>query len=168
MVILKRMQQWEQMRWWNYSGEMVRDLMGQSLTLLHRFEVEDGGANYHDYSFIVFPAAKAYEGFLKKLFWEMGLITKQQYFGEHFRIGRALSPTLPKRYRHGWVFDKLIRSCEGEALPNKMWETWKRARNKIFHFFPDHNDFVSLSEARSLVEEIMTTMEEALVGCKVE
>lgn len=120
-----------------------------------------------DYSYIVFPLAKAYEGFLKKLFLDMDLITSQQYLGEHFRIGKALNPNLPKRYRSGWVWGKLSESCKGEELPMRMWETWKRARNRTFHFFPDKQKLITFEEARGLVEELKSTMEQALNGCEI-
>jgi len=152
--------------WWKYLDESMRDLVEESFVLLEREERLQ--EKLHDYSFVVFPMAKAYEGFLKKLLLDMKLIDSRQYFGEHFRIGRALNPSLPKRYRAGWVYGKLVESCGGrDELPLAMWEVWKRARNRIFHFFPDHHEFINLGEARGLVEEISDVMSKALVGCHV-
>lgn len=143
----------------------MRDLVEESFTLLEREERLQG--ELHDYSFVVFPMAKAYEGFLKKLLLDMKLIDKRQYYGEHFRIGRALNPSLPKRYRAGWVYGRLVESCQGnEELPLFLWEVWKRARNRIFHFFPDHHEFISLEEAREMIEKLAEGMERALEGCK--
>ncbi len=145
--------------------ESMRDLVEESFTLLEREERLQG--ELHDYSFVVFPMAKAYEGFLKKLLLDMKLIDKRQYYGEHFRIGRALNPSLPKRYRAGWVYGRLVESCQGnEELPLFLWEVWKRARNRIFHFFPDHHEFISLEEAREMIEKLAEGMERALEGCK--
>lgn len=157
----------EEANWWLYVDEPLRELMGQSRELLlhGRAAVTGGDGVYSDYSFVVFPAAKAYEGFLKKVFLDMGLIGASQYYGEHFRIGRALSPTLPKRYRAGWVYGKLVRSCRGDALPMRMWELWKRARNRTFHYFPGKHERLSLDEAERLVNEIARTMESSLQGC---
>jgi hypothetical protein len=78
-----------------------------------------------------------------------------------------LSPTLPKRYQSGWVYGKLINYCQGEELPMAMWEAWKKARNRTFHFFPQHEGLVSLEEAKLLVDEIARMMERVLQGCKV-
>ena len=142
----------------------MRDLVGESYELLER--EEKMGGQLHDYSFVVFPIAKAYEGFLKKLFLDMGLISQSQYVGEHFRIGKALNPNLPKRYRSGWVFGRLVESCGSPDLPLRMWEAWKRARNRIFHFFPDHQEFITLGEARELVERVSEVMEEAM-SCRI-
>jgi|SRR3990172_2714592 len=157
----------EKSNWWHYVDESLRELMGQSRELIthERAAITGSDGVYSDYSFVVFPAAKAYEGFLKKVFLDMGLIGQPQYYGEHFRIGRALSPTLPKRYRAGWVYGKLVRSCRGDVLPQRMWELWKRARNKTFHYFPGKQQRLTLDEAERLVEEIALTMEESLQGC---
>jgi hypothetical protein len=157
----------EQTNWWKYSDDSIRDLMRQSFDLLEREEVRriNGELSYHDYSFVVFPAGKAYEGFLKKVFLDMKLITSKQYNGDHFRIGSALSPNLPKRYRTGWVFGKLINACKGEGLPMAMWEVWKSARNRIFHYFPQHQECITLEEAKSLVSAIVVMMDRTMIGC---
>ena len=52
--------------WWDYLEEDLQELLRESTLLLDK--VEKWEKTFHDYSFIVFPAAKAYEGFLKKLF----------------------------------------------------------------------------------------------------
>src|SRR3989344_2725074 len=156
---------YKQTNWYRYMEEPMRDLVQQSFTLLEMFSVYDSRFEYHDYSFVVFPIAKAYEGFLKKLFLDMGLIYKRQYLGEHFRVGSALNPNLPKRYRTGWVFGRLVTSCGGEELPMALWEVWKKARNRIFHFFPDHHEFISLDEAKQLIDELDRVMSRAVEGC---
>lgn len=158
------MDNYETRNWYLYLDPPMQDLMRQSIDLIH-YERGNRKGRYADYSFIVFPAAKAYEGFLKKVFLDLGMITDAQYKGDHFRIGRSLSPNLPKRYRAGWVFGKLVRYCQGEILPQKMWDVWKRARNQIFHYFPDRHRQLSLPEAENLVHEVIAMMEETLSGC---
>lgn len=155
----------EQTNWWRYLAEPMRDLAGQSYELLERESGRAEEDKYHDYSFVVFPMAKAYEGFLKKLFYDLGLINKRQYGGDRFRVGKALNPNLPKRYQWDWVYGKLVVFCGGDALPLQMWEAWKNARNKIFHFFPDHHEFINLEEARELIKELEKVMENALIQC---
>lgn len=145
--------------------EPMRDLVRESRVLLKR--EENTKDSLHDYAFVVFPMAKAYEGFLKKLFFDLRFINKQQYVGDRFRIGKALNPHLPKRYQWDWVFDRLVKYCNQQDLPLRLWETWKRARNRIFHFFPDHHEFISLNEAKDMLELIEETMNLALTGCKI-
>lgn len=162
------MEDWDKTNWWKYLEPSMQDLMKQSFDLLTAESQRLlTSPPYHDYSFVVFPAAKAYEGFLKMVFRDMGLINKQQFFGDNFRIGRALSPTLPKRYRIGWVYGRLVNFCGGDQLPLAMWDIWKRARNRIFHFFPQHEEHITLAEASELVKNITTVMDMTLRGCGV-
>jgi hypothetical protein len=159
--------EYQNSNWWAYLDESMRDLMKQSFDLVQTEEQRTAeGKIYQDYAFVVFAAAKAYEGFLKKLFLDMGLISKLQYNSDHFRIGRALSPSLPKRYRSGWVYGRLIQYYGGEEIPNQMWEVWKKGRNRTFHFFPHRLGNISLAEARLIVEEIALMMGKALGGVR--
>lgn len=165
------MKDYQQMNWWNYAEQEMRELIKQSNDLLEqetKRREELSREVYRDYSFVVFPAAKAYEGFLKKLFLDLKLISRQQYFGEHFRIGRALSPTLPKRYRSGWVYGRLVQNSDGEELPMKMWDVWKKGRNRIFHYFPNFFEAIDLNHARQIVLDIEDMMEECLLGFKIK
>lgn len=153
---------------WKYLDESMRDLMAESYALLEQEQGrlrQGSGEPRHDYSFIVFPAAKAFEGFLKKVFLDLGFITKSQYNGDRFRIGRALNPDLPVRYRWDWVYAKIAARCGGETLPLELWQVWKTARNSIFHFFPGHARFISIEEARALVAGVTETMDKTLEGC---
>ena len=157
---------YQQTNWWKYLEEPMRDLVKESFLLLDR--ESHNGDGLHDYSFVVFPMSKAFEGFLKKLFFDLGLINTRQYHGDRFRVGKSLNPHLPKRYQWDWVYTGLIDRCKGETLPLQLWEMWKKGRNRIFHFFPSHHEFISLNEAKSLIEEIARTMEAALAGCATQ
>src|SRR3989344_7040920 len=110
----------EKKEWWLYLTENQRDLFSQAVTLLTRERVFKE-ALFNDYSFIVFPAAKAYEGFLKKLLFDLGFITSAQYSGEHFRIGKSLNPNLPVRYRKSdWVYMKLENYCRNGDVASRL------------------------------------------------
>lgn len=146
--------------------EPMRDLVKESYVMLDR--EKNNGDKLHDYSFVVFPMAKAYEGFLKKLFFDLGLINKRQYGGDRFRVGKSLNPNLPVRYQWDWVYNALISRCKGEQTPQNLWQVWKNARNRIFHYFPSHHEFITLMEAEQLITEISTAMEQALLGCEVQ
>jgi hypothetical protein len=127
------------------------------------------GKKFHDYSFIVFPAAKAYEGFLKKIFLDMGFISEGDYYGKHFRIGKALNPDLEYRYRdEGWVYGKLKHFCQGEALPARLWKTWKESRNLLFHWFPDEKNVVTHNEAVEKLLMIVMSIDEFFSECKIK
>lgn len=146
--------------------EPTKQLAGMSFLLLEH--EEQARHTYFDFGYIVFPLAKAYEGFLKQVFYDLGLINRQQFAGEHFRIGKALNPNLPVRYRSGWVYQEMVETCKGEELPLHLWEAWKHARNQVFHYFPGKlADAVTLPRARDLVMELSTAMERAMVGCEL-
>ncbi len=113
---------------------------------------------FHDYSFVVFPMAKAYESFLKKFIYSIGLIDRAQYEHRQFRIGRSLNPDLPPRYRNEeWLFDNLSAAC-GVELGRELWNAWLNCRNHLFHYFPDQKSNISLPQAEALLHEMDTAM----------
>ena len=153
--------------WWEYLEEGQRDGLVTSRALLRR-EREHPTPNTHDFSFVVFPASKAYEGFLKKLFYELGFITKLEYEGDRFRIGRALNPALEKDLRHESIYDKLASFCQDNALPDQLWQAWKHSRNLLFHWWPAHKNVVTIEEAQERVQMIIDAIDAAFAECKVK
>lgn len=157
----------EERPWWNYVERDLRELLYESEILVEN--VAKWKHKFHDYAFVVFPAAKAYEGFLKKMFLDLQFISEEDYYGKRFRIGRALNPALEPRFRENEsVYDKLVDFCHGEELPDALWNMWRRGRNMSFHWFPDEKNVISFAEAREIVHQIFDTMDLAFIGCKIE
>lgn len=154
----------EKRPWWFYLDKIQQDLLLQSLHLIE--EESKRPKNYKDYSFVVFPAAKAYEGFLKKIFFDLGLITKEQFLGDKFRIGRALNPTIFKEYPHESVYERLTRFCGGKAVAERLWNTWKNSRNLVFHYFFEKENLISFSQAKERVEEIILAIDFSFKECR--
>jgi hypothetical protein len=152
----------EKENWWKFLDESQQELLKESFLLLAR--EENSQDQWHDYAFVVFPAAKAYEGFLKKLLLGLGFLSREQYEGDRFRIGKALNPSLERELRGESVYDKLKGLCKPE-LPEQLWQTWKKSRNLLFHWFPWHKNSISLSEARERVEMVVASMRAAVVEC---
>lgn len=165
--------------WWNYVHEDIRELILQSLLLLKTADRWESDASsrvkydsferhrFHDYSFVVFPAAKAYEGYLKKIFLDVGLITEKDFYGKRFRIGKALNPSLNKRLRAKvGVYDKLIEYCGGEKVAKTLWITWKECRNLTFHWFPNEKNAIELDEARECISKVITAMDILFEKCE--
>jgi len=150
----------ENQKWWGFLDKPMQELVVESVVLLGREEVRR--EQMADYSFVVFPIAKAYEGFLKKMLFRSGLISEFQLKGRHFRIGRSLNPDLPNRFRdEDWLWDdmdRFFKKVGDEDLARRVWEAWSRGRNKLFHYFADHEDFISLPEARERVELFVEVM----------
>lgn len=123
--------------------------------------------DFYDHSFIVFPIAKAYEGFLKHYFFSVHVITKERYASRDFRIGRALNPDLPERFRTDeWIFDDVARLCSRQ-MAQEMWDIWLSGRNHIFHYFPDDRHVVSFEEAGKLVDQFLHVMERS-IACQIQ
>lgn len=151
--------------WWGYIHADLKDLIRESYLLVSK--VGGWGVKFHDYAFVIFPAAKAYEGFLKTFFHDMGLISDEEYFGKRFRIGKALNPSLEQNLREKEsVYDRLIAACGGKELPNELWETWKEGRNLLFHWFPNERNVIDFEDAKRIFEKILTAMDLAFAGCK--
>src|SRR5260221_1101399 len=145
--------------WYTYLEEDLRELLEESFELLDKVPSWKDG--FHDYSFIVFPAAKAYEGFLKKLFFDLGIIDKNDYFGTHFRIGKALNPQLEPRFRYESVYDKVVELNKGDKLlADMLWDTWKNCRNLVFHWFPDEKRAINYAEAKDRVGKVINAIDE--------
>lgn len=161
-----------------YLPEQQRELVQDSLDLLrfhglHRKlhqEHEQGQHNcncplctdceeFHDYAFLVFPAAKAFEGFLKYLLFELHIISKERYQSRDLRIGRSLNPDLPPRLRNEeWYFDDLARLCSPEVARG-IWDLWLEGRNHLFHYFPTDRYTINYHQAVELIQRIIEVME---------
>lgn len=163
----------EKKLWWHYIEEDLQELLVASEFLANVVrswggDLPSGSKVFHDYSFIVFPAAKAYEGFLKKVFLDMGFITNEDYHGKRFRIGKALNPFLEKKFRESdSVYDKIVSHCGGKELADTLWEAWTNGRNVVFHWFPDEKKASSFEEAENKIKQIIDAMDKAFEGCKV-
>ena len=153
--------------WWEYLHQDLKELIRESALLLER--VENWDEKFHDYAFVVFPAAKAYEGFLKNIFLDLGFITKEDYYGKRFRVGKALNPALDRRFRKKeGVYDQIVNFCGGNKLADQMWKTWKQCRNLLFHWFPNERNAIDFDEAKQKVEFIFATMDLSFRECKVD
>jgi hypothetical protein len=114
-----------------------------------------------DYSYIVFPFAKMYEGFLKQLFLDLDIISENQYYSDRFRIGKALSPNFARSQNYS-VYRE-IEQRFGKGLATRMWHIWKDGRNLVFHYFPHNYRALTRSQAEALIHNLVETMEEAVL-----
>jgi hypothetical protein len=146
--------------WYVRMSAWEKELVRTSIELFAREERLH--SFFSDYSFVVFPMAKAYEGFLKKYFYDLQFITLEMYNGKRFRIGRSLNPDIhPDRRDTDWVYGNLADLC-GADVARQLWDTWLLCRNQIFHFFPDKEKRLNLQEAGIYLEKLAQAMEEAV------
>jgi len=150
---------------WRYLSEYARGLIMDGEMLLD--QAERIPHNVSDYSYLVFPFAKAYEGFLKTLFLDLDLITESDYYGNEIRIGRILNPYF--RDKDYSVYAKLCRhDSVTEEVPEQLWEAWKRGRNQVFHYFPHNFRKLTYEEARGIIKDMIDAMEDVVEKCHIE
>jgi hypothetical protein len=144
----------------------IRDLIEDGEIILNFVYEHKHRAEISDYSFIVFPFAKAYEGFLKKFLWDVGLITEDEYYGDEIRIGRLLNPNYEDNTS---VYDKVCRHAEGgEGVAERLWNAWKRGRNTVFHYFPHNFKKLEYEEALDVINDLISAMVEVTSVCGVK
>lgn len=143
---------------WSYLSQGQKDLLEEGLYLMDDI-VRDHAYQFKDYSFLVFPFAKSYEGFLKKIFRDKKLISRLDYISDHLRLGKMMSPNLIGKLGPDSLYIKLENGYSRD-LADKVWNVWKNGRNQIFHYFPHNTKAINFSEARGICMDIIRTMEE--------
>lgn len=131
----------------SYLSGHQEELINDVEIILKRLQISDP---ISDFSFLVSPIAKAYEGFLKDFFLKIGIISDDEYESDRFRVGKTLNPSL--RYKRFSVYQKLSDYHEkGEELAETLWDAWKFGRNEIFHYFPNNYKSLSQNEAEDRI-----------------
>src|SRR3989338_4846140 len=117
---------------WLYLSQNQKDLVREGQYLMEDI-IKDQAYQFKDYSFLIFPFAKAYEGFLKQLFKDVGFISHLDFISDHLRLGKLMSPNLMGRLGDRSIYKK-IRQTVSEDLAAKIWGVWKLGRNQVFHY----------------------------------
>lgn len=144
---------------WEYLSQPQKDLILEGEYLMNDV-IKHNSYQFKDYSFLIFPFAKTYEGFLKKLFADIHFISHLDYISDHLRLGKLMSPNLIGRLGERSLYKKIV-DASSRDLADHIWNTWKIGRNQIFHYFPHNLKAVSFNEAENIVNQIISTMEEA-------
>lgn len=138
---------------WEYLSLTQKDLILEGKYLVdiikpHRFK---------DYSFMVFPFAKAYEGYLKQLFLDVGFITHESYISDHFRVGKYLSPHMIEKLNGESVYVQISEKISPD-LAHDIWNVWKKGRNQVIHYYPHNFKRLSYNDSVSMIEDILRIM----------
>ena len=137
-----------------------KDLISEAFFLLG--QAKESSRVLPDYSYVVFPAVKAYEGFIKRFLYQIGLISEEKYRGDFFRLGKALNPELEPRMRDECLFDELGNYFDDREFALRLWHTWKECRNKLVHYFPHRLDMITLKESEEKLKMVVTTIKEVV------
>lgn len=140
---------------WHYFSTTQKDLIQEGNYLMTI--TEEKKFKFKDFSFLVFPYAKAYEGYLKQLFLDVGFMTHLDYISDHFRIGKFLSPHLIQRLGDRSIYTQIIKNAS-EEVASEIWEMWKRGRNEVFHYYPHNIKRLTFDDARIMNEDILHVM----------
>lgn len=149
---------------WQYLSPELRALGGDG-TFLIQDSSRHTDEEPTDFSYLVFPFAKLYEGFLKDLFLDLEIISEREYGSNHYRIGKALSPNLLRRLGARSAYGQLSKRF-GDGLATMLWHAWKEGRNLVFHYYPHNLRALTRTEAIALARMIVTAMEEAIRSCQ--
>ncbi len=149
---------------WHYFSSTQKDLIQEGEYLMSVAKEKEH--KFKDFSFLVFPYAKAYEGYLKQLFLDVGYINHLDYISDHFRIGKYLSPHLIQKLGERSIYTQIIRNSS-EDLASQIWEMWKTGRNEVFHYYPHNIKRLTFNDARILNEDILQTMVKSYTALKM-
>lgn len=150
---------------WQYLSPEQRVLAGDGAFLVLDSE-KHRDQEPTDYSYMVFPFAKMYEGFLKQLFRDTKVMEERDYYSDHFRIGKALSPQMAPRLGVHSIYTQFSRQF-GKDLTEKLWQVWKEARNLVFHYFPHNYRALTRIQAIELIDRLIDAMEKAVAETHV-
>jgi hypothetical protein len=151
---------------WFYLSKNQKDLINEGLYLMNDV-IKNHAYHFKDYSFLVFPFAKAYEGFLKQLFLDVKFISHLDYISDHLRLGKLLSPNLVNKLKERSLYKK-IKDKAGQDLADKIWNAWKLGRNQVFHYYPHNLKALTFSQAENIIDNILLVMEESYGKLKVK
>jgi len=151
---------------WFYLSKNQKDLINEGLYLMNDV-IKNHAYHFKDYSFLVFPFAKAYEGFLKQLFLDVKFISHLDYISDHLRLGKLLSPNLVNKLKERSLYKK-IKDKAGQELADKIWNAWKIGRNQVFHYYPHNLKALTFSQAENIIDNILSAMEESYGKLKVK
>lgn len=152
---------------WQYLAEELKGLIEDGELILTFVFKNKQSSEITDFSFMVFPFAKAYEGFLKRFLLDTKLIKEEDYYSDDIRIGRILNPNFTKEETN--VFTRICGgSKKGTEVSKTLWAVWKRGRNRVFHYFPHNYRRLSYDEALDIINEIVSAMNNAVTHCRIQ
>lgn len=151
---------------WAYLPEDLKGLISDGEKLVDHAAYD--GTKVSDYSYLVFPFSKAYEGFLKRFFLDLSLIKEDEYYGDDIRIGRILNPHFI--HENNNVFNKVCNwgGSGDNVVADALWKAWKRGRNQVFHYFPHNFRKLTFDEALDVIAELLSAMDGAVTNCNLK
>ncbi len=111
-----------------FVGDDIVDLKEDSYKLYNRYS--EMHSPLSDYSFIVFPLAKAYEGILKKILVKTGVLTEAELLqNPNITINRFYNPL-----EKGAIYQTLKDKTRDKVIPHVIFSVYQECRNQILHY----------------------------------
>ena len=132
-----------------------RKLLQDSILMNTIFAAQDVYSRaLNDFSIIVFPSAKAMEGYIKKLLLFLKLITEEDLKSNPYKsIGRILDGDDIK--------NRLLDKKRDKSIPKLLSAQWDLCRNQIMHFDTGRPDFIKKEDASTKIENIYEVMKKS-------
>jgi len=133
-----------------------RKLLHDSLLIKTIFTASDSykifNSLLNDFSIMVFPLAKGFEGYIKKLFLTIGLITEKEIKDDPYKsIGKIIN-------NEDKLKMKLIDKKRYKSIPKLLSVQWDLSRNIIFHYDLDQPEIINKEDAFKKIEDIYETI----------
>lgn len=111
--------------------EILNEIYNDYYSLRNRLSSEYA-PDLSDYSCMVLPLAKAYEGVLKKILVRAGFISEADLQeNPDISIGKYFNPV-----GNNAIFRALKDQARDKAIPHVIYSTYQECRNLIFHYDP--------------------------------
>lgn len=112
-----------------FLGKDILELINDSNTLLKLAKKNDSG-NLTDFSFIVLPYAKAFEGVLKKILVEANILTNDELIANpDISVNKYFNPASNAK-----ILELLRDKKRDKAVPYVIFSTYQECRNQILHY----------------------------------
>jgi len=140
-----------------FLGEELLQLRLDTIKLIRDIDFSD--VSFSDYSFILLPVAKAFEGFLKKILVNLKLIKLSDLKTDpYIAINKYFNP------KDGLINEYLVDKKRDKTLPSNIFSVYQECRNDILHYDLHRNIAVySLDQAEFYYDRI----EDAIGKCYI-
>ncbi len=119
---------WRSNEFDEFVGQDLIQLRKDSNNLLK--EANESTTYISDYSYIVFPMAKAYEGILKKVLVEAQLVKEEDIqYDPNVPINNYFNPV-----SNTTIFNLLADKVRDKSIPHTIYATYQECRNQILHY----------------------------------
>lgn len=124
---------WKSWEFDNFVGEELLELYQDNLSIFKDYNKTE--KNLHkmtDYSFLVLPIAKVYEGVLKRVLVKSNILQEEDLVeNPTINIGGYFNPVGNQK-----IFDRLKDKARDKTVPHVIYSTYQECRNHIFHYDP--------------------------------